>query len=84
MREKQPLCFGLSKIKRGQRSLNHAYHEAVLNAVRVAPEGEGQSEEPSMSALLKQNLQMTDLIHMERFEQAYIEALEAAKERIGG
>lgn len=71
MREKQPLCFGLSKMKRGQRSLSHAYHEAVLNAVRVAPEGERQSEDPSMSALLKQNLQMTDLIHMERFEQAY-------------
>ena len=71
MREKQPLCFGLSKMKRGQTSLNHAYHEAVLNAVRVAPVEKGQPEGPSMSALLKQNLQMTDLIHMERFDQAY-------------
>lgn len=65
------LQYGVSKVCSGQESFSRAYHEAMLHAALVEEKESGRSEDISLSALLRQNMHMADLIYMERYDEAY-------------
>ena len=66
------LQYGVSMVCSGQECFSRAYLEAMLHAALVEEKESGRSQDISLSALLKQNMLMADLIYMERYGEAYI------------
>ena len=63
--------FGISKVNEGYESFGWAYHEAMRHAALIEERESGRSEDISLNVLLKQNMNMADLVYMERYEEAF-------------
>ncbi len=64
-------CHGISKVESGQEHLSQAYSQARVHAGMLEEKESGRTEDIRMNRLLKQNMNMADLVYLGRYEEAF-------------
>lgn len=66
------ICFGISNVENGQEHLGRACRQAMAHAGLLDEQESGRTETVRMNRLLKQHLNMADLVYLGRYEEAFL------------